>query len=159
MSLPPFDILQFLDSPKIPAAVAAVRRRGGPALGSLWYRFDERRFWFTTRAGSSPFLSAARQAQDVAVMVEIFAPPDFIRLVRATGAARIEERDPARIERIYERYLGGDLSEWPELFRERLADVDFTLWSVLAARGVAASFPQFQANEFRWDEPGQFLDR
>ena len=92
-------------------------------------------------------------------MVEIFAPPDFIRLVRATGAARIEERDPARIERIYERYLGSDLSEWPELFRERLADVDFTLWSVLAARGVAASFPQFQANEFRWDEPGQFLDR
>lgn len=159
MSSPPFDIPAFLGTPMTPASVAAVGRRGGPALGSLWFRFDERRFWFTTRAGRSPLLRAAQHANDVAVMVEVFEPPDLIRLVRATGPARIEKRDPARIEAIYKRYLGDDLSKWPEFFRQRVYDSQFILWSALAARGLAVSFPRFQADELRWSEPGQFLDR
>ncbi len=159
MTGPPFDLIAFLDMPLVPASVATVGRRGGPALGTLWFVFDERRFWFTTRAGTSAFLRAARDSKDVAVMVQVFQPPDLVRLVRATGRANVEERDPTRIEAIYRRYLGDDVLVWPDFFRQRLHDQAFVVWSVLAERGVAVSFPQFQTEEFRWTDPGPFLDR
>ena len=155
----PFDLVAFLDEPLRPASVATVGERGGPALGSLWYIFEERRFWFTSRDGQAPFLLAARAGRDVAVMVETFEPPEQIQLLRATGPARIEPRDAARIEKVYRRYLGHDFDECPDVFRARLHDREFFLWTVLAQRGLVVTFPNFLPREFRWSEPGPFLDR
>lgn len=155
----PFDIFELLDQPLLTASVATVGRSGGPTLGSMWFAFDDRRFWFSTREGESPFLEAARARHLVAVMVTVFDPPKNIRLLRATGPAQLERHDPKRVQTIYERYLGTRLDDWPTFFRERLEDETFRLWSVHAVSGKAEEFPDFEGSEFRWTEPSPFLDR
>ena len=92
-------------------------------------------------------------------MVQVFEPPKTIRRIRVTGPAQIEKHDPGRVERIYQRYLGVDLDQWPAFFRERIHDETFRLWSVYASSGKAEDYPDFGDHVFRWNEPGAFLDR
>jgi hypothetical protein len=72
MKGPTFDVLGFLGEPGHPASVATVTGRGGPALAMMWFLAEDDRLWFHTAETPdlpSPFRRAAREQQDVAVMV------------------------------------------------------------------------------------------
>ncbi|MEU3624737.1 hypothetical protein [Amycolatopsis coloradensis] len=45
---------------------------------------------------AEPFLDAARDNREVAVMVATVNPPDDVRQVRMTGPAKLETKDVAR---------------------------------------------------------------
>ncbi len=100
MDNPSFDVLSFLDEPGRPASIATVTDKGHPALATMWFSVGDDRLWFHTPDGgdhSSPFLRAAADNREVAVMIATFDPPDDVRQVRVTGPARLEARDDGRV--------------------------------------------------------------
>lgn len=145
----PFDVAAFLAEPLRPAQVAAVGPSGLPLLSSLWFLYDDSRFWFSSRM-RSPLLQAISRGSEIAVVVDEFSPPERIRQVRVRGSGLVEHHDPRRIERIYRRYLGDDLDTWPPFFRIRSTDAEFSLWSVTPTSGLVVAFPNFDAREIRW---------
>lgn len=146
----PFDVAGFLGEPLRPAQVASVSPRGRPVLGSLWFAYEDHRFWFSSRP-ESPLPRAMARGADVAVIVDDFTPPERIRQLRVRGPGRFEAHDPARVEQIYRRYLGDDLASWPSFFRDRLRDPAWSLWTVRPVTGLAACFPGFEGHEVRWE--------
>lgn len=151
----PFDVVAFFDEPLRPAQVAATSPRGVPLLGSLWFLFAHGRFWFSSWPDSPLLTAAVDGGSDVAVIVDDFSPPDSIRQVRVRGPGRLEPHDPDVVERIYGRYLGGDVAAWPEVFRSRMDDPSWALWTVLPRRGLAVVFPNFEPREMRWGDPSE----
>jgi hypothetical protein len=144
-----FDVRGFLDEPMRPAQVATVNRSGIPLLGSLWFVYQDGRFWFNSQQGS-PLLIAAAAGRAVAVIVDAFNPPERILQIRVRGRGAVEPHDPARVARIYRRYLGSALSEWPLSFPERLTDPTWVLWSVSPDSGLAVDYSGFGGDELRW---------
>ena len=132
------------------AQVAAVSKTGLPLLGSVWFVFDDDRFWFNSHP-SSPLVAAAGRDVDLAVLIDQFDPPDLIRQVRVRGPARVDVHSPERVRQIYERYLGRDVSSWPDFFRERINDATWTLWSLSPNSGTATMNPDFREQSTRWD--------
>ena len=145
-------IAAFLAEPQRMAQVAAVSPQQNPLLASLWYVFDDGRFWFSSHP-TSPLVAAAQRAAPVAVLIDQFAPPDHIRQVRVRGPGMIETHDASRVKRIYERYLGTDQKTWPSFFAERAEDASWVLWSVEPVSGVATTNPEYRAAETRWPSP------
>jgi hypothetical protein len=142
-------VANFLSEDLRMAQVAAVSKSGVPVLGSLWFVFDSDRFWFSSHP-SSPLAAAAARAADLAVLIDQFDPPDRIRQVRVRGPGRVETHYPERVQQIYERYLGRDVSVWPDFFRERVTDDTWTLWSVSPIQGTATINPNFREQSTRW---------
>ena len=150
---PPFDVHAFLGEPGRPAQVASVSGSGVPLLGSLWFAFEDGRFWFSSLAGS-PLPQAAARGADVAVIVDDFTPPHSIRQVRTRGRGQVEPHDAAAVRRIYRRYLGEDSDQWPGFFQARVADRDrWVLWSARPDSGLVVTSPGFAERELRWDNP------
>jgi len=89
--------------------------------------------------------------------VDEFSPPERICQVRVRGTASIEEHDPGRVKEIYSGYLGDSIDRWPGHLRDRLADTDFVVWSVLPRRGLVVAYPNFEGEEMRWTRPEQSL--
>jgi hypothetical protein len=50
------------------------------------------------------------------------------------------------------RYLGDDLAEWPDLFRVRLQDLTWELWTVTPTSGVVVAYPHFDEHKLRWQD-------
>ncbi|MFC3451538.1 pyridoxamine 5'-phosphate oxidase family protein [Amycolatopsis speibonae] len=150
MDRPTFAVPGFLDEPRLPASVATTTGRGNPALAMMWFVAEESRLWFHTPASGdrpSPFLAAARDEREVAVMVATFDPPGDVRQVRMTGPARLETKDLARIRRIYERYIAAWSPEWAD----HAASPDARLWSMSPVRGMAVAYPGLEDHPvFRW---------
>ncbi|MFL5791381.1 MAG: pyridoxamine 5'-phosphate oxidase family protein [Actinomycetota bacterium] len=146
------EIRTFLDEPVRPAQVASVSPSGLPVLGSFWFVFEGGRFWFSSRL-NTPLTIAVAHGSEVAVLVDDFTPPNSIRQVRIRGVGKVESHDPSRVERIYRRYLGNSLAEWPDFFRARLTDPTWALWSVTPSSGLAVTSPSFEPVEIRWQDP------
>jgi hypothetical protein len=145
----PFDIAAFLAEPLRPARVASVNRSGRPILGSFWFLFAEGRFWFSSQP-HTPIVVALTSGAEAAVIVDDFSPPENIRQVRVRGRGGVERHDPKRVEQIYQRYLGIELAEWPDLFRARIQDTAWALWTVTPTSGLVAAYPNFEDRELRW---------
>ncbi len=150
----PFDVHAFLDEPLRPAQVAAVSPSSLPLLGSMWFLFEQGRFWLSSRIGS-PILVALGAGSEVALIVDDFSPPTSIRQVRVRGPAAIAAHDPDRVVQIYRRYLGDSREAWPPQFTDRPEDRTFALWTVTPRRGLAVTFPGFEPHEVRWDSKGE----
>jgi hypothetical protein len=153
MDGPGFDVLGFLAEPLRPASVATVTRRGRSALAMMWFVLAEGRLWFHTPVGGgppSPFLRAAAEGREVAVMVATFNPPDDVRQVRVSGPARLEERDDARVRAIYDRYI----DEWTPGWHGQATSADYRLWSMRPERGMAVTYAGLADRPvFRWSGP------
>lgn len=152
MDGPAFDVLGFLGEPGRPASVATVSGRGRPALAMMWFLAEDERLWFHTPeppGRPAPFVRAARERAEVAVMVATFDPPADVRQVRMTGPARLEARDDVRVRRLYHRYVDGWTAKW-----ERQATAaSYRLWSMSPDRGMAVSYPGLEDGPaFRWSE-------
>lgn len=155
MRHPTFDVEGFLSEPGRSAQVASVSPFSVPLLGSLWFLFQDDRFWFSS-AQSSPLAQAAARGCQVAVIVDDFSPPGSIRQVRVRGQGRVDAHDPERVHQIYERYLGEELDSWPSFFRDRFSLTNgWTLWSVAAETGMAVTSPDFFETVYRWSVPDQ----
>jgi hypothetical protein len=160
MNQPSFDIIGFLDEAGRPASVATVTGTGRPALAMMWFMVEDGRLWFHTPQDPgrpAPFLQAAAQERDVAVMVATFDPPADVRQVRATGRARLEARDDQRVRRIYDRYVDA----WSPKWQRQLAAANYHLWSMVPERGMAVAYSNLDDGPtFRWSEPsGLFATR
>ncbi|MFK0250639.1 pyridoxamine 5'-phosphate oxidase family protein [Amycolatopsis azurea] len=155
MNEPGFAVQSFLDEPRLPASVATTTGRGNTALAMMWFVAEEGRLWFHTPAFDgrpTPFLDAARENRQVAVMVATFDPPDDVRQVRITGPARLETKDVARVRRIYERYV----PEWSPDWADHAASPDALLWSMSPDRGMAVAYPGLENRPvFRWSNPAE----
>ena len=153
MEEPAFDVLGFLHEPGRPASVATVSGRGRPALAMMWFLVEEDRLWFHTPEPPglpAPFIRAAREGMEVAVMVATFNPPTDVRQVRMTGPARLEERDDARVRRLYRRYVDG----WTPKWERQATAASYHLWSMSPDRGMAVTYPGLEDGPtFRWSEP------
>ncbi|GIH14420.1 pyridoxamine 5'-phosphate oxidase family protein [Rugosimonospora africana] len=146
----PFDVGSFLAEERRLAQVASVAPSGIPLLGSLWFRYERGRFWFSSLAGS-PLPTAASRGRRVAVIVDDFNPPASIRQVRIRGRGRIEAHDAETVRRIYRRYLGPEQESWPEFFRLRAEDSErWLLWSVRPDSGLVVTSPEYGELERRW---------
>lgn len=148
-------VRDFLDEPRLPASVATTTGRGNPALAMMWFVAEEGRLWFHTPVPDgrpSPFLTAARDYREVAVMVATFDPPDDVRQVRMTGPARLEVEDVARIQRIYERYIPAWSMDWAD----HAAAPGARLWSMSPDRGMAVAYPGLENRPvFRWSSAAE----
>ncbi|MEL7157984.1 MAG: pyridoxamine 5'-phosphate oxidase family protein, partial [Actinomycetota bacterium] len=142
----PYDVAGYLSEHLRPAQVSAVSPSGSPLLGSLWFLWADRKFWFSS-VFDSPLVRAFQRGSEVAVLVDDFSPPADIRQVRVRGPAGVEVHDPDRVEEIYVRYLGADLDTWPVGFRNRLDDLSYVVWSVTPVSGLVASFAHFKGDE------------
>jgi hypothetical protein len=153
MNQPSFDVIGFLDEPGRPASVATVSASGRPALAMMWFIVEDGRLWFHTPEDPdrpAPFLQAAAQERDVAVMIATFDPPADVRQVRTTGRARLEARDDQRLRRIYDRYVDG----WSPKWERQVTAANYHLWSMLPQRGMAVAYPNLEDGPtFRWSEP------
>jgi hypothetical protein len=148
-----FDVDAFLGEGGRSAQVAAVSPALAPLLGSLWYLFDNNKFWFRSPI-SSALVRAAERGAELAVIVDDFDPPASIRQVRVRGHGCIEAQDPVVVRRIYERYLGVAVHDWPPLFRGTIGVAEgWTLWSVSPESGMAVTSPGFVEEVYRWDTP------
>lgn len=153
MEGPTFDVLGFLAEPGRPASVATVSGRGRPALAMMWFLVEDERLWFHTARSPgqpAPFVRAACERAEVAVMVATFDPPADVRQVRLTGPARLEERDDARVRRLYRRYVDA----WTPRWERQATAASYRLWSMSPDRGMAVAYPGLlDGPTFRWSEP------
>lgn len=145
----PSDPFAFLAEPLRPAQCAAVSPSGAPMIGSFWFLFDQGQFWFSSRR-QTPLATAAAKGTEIAVIVDDYSPPGSIRQIRVRGPGRVESQDREKVQRIYERYLGGDLDQWPRAFVERLTDPSWVLWAVLPRTGRISISPNFETSEVTW---------
>lgn len=151
MKIPGFDVDGFLDEPGRSAQVASVSPAMVPLLGSLWFLFENERFWFMS-AQASPLAMAAARGDQIAVIVDDFSPPRSIRQVRIRGRGSVERHNQGMVRRIYERYLGEQEQSWPPFFRDRMGLTDgWTLWSVNPESGIAVTSPDFFEAVYRWN--------
>lgn len=151
MTSAPFDVESFLAEPLRPAQVASVTAGGTPILGSFWFVFADGLFWFSSRPRTRLVIAITGGAE-AAVIVDEFEPPEKIRQVRVRGPGRLEPHDPQRVEQIYRRYLGDDLTKWPAIFRRRPHDPAWSLWTVTPTSGVIVAYPHFAESKLRWHE-------
>ena len=151
MQRPGFDGPGFLDEPGRPASVATVTASGQPALAMMWYAYEDDHLWFhSPEADPAPFLRAAAENRDVAVMVATFRPPDDVRQLRMTGPARLADRDEERVRRIYRRYVPA----WSPAWDRQATSAGYRLWAMAPHRGMAVSYPGLADGPvFRWSEP------
>lgn len=153
-----FDVQGFLQEPLRPASVSTVTAQGRPALATMWFLFEDWRFWFhSPSGGQNPFLRAARAEQLVAAMVETFDPTDRVIQVRVTGPAKVHDRDGDRVHRLYDRYVGPN-ELWSEQWEQQAADPTYELWSIEPRSGAAVQYPRLQdaAGVFRWTDLASF---
>jgi hypothetical protein len=119
----------------------------------MWFLLEDDRLWFHTAEPPglpAPFLRAARERAEVAVMVATFHPPADVRQVRMSGPARLEEPDYARVRRLYGRYVEG----WTPKWERQATSPSYRLWSMSPERGMAVAYPGLQDSPtFRWSEP------
>jgi hypothetical protein len=149
-----FDVDAFLGETGRSAQVASVSPTQAPLLGSLWYLFGDGKFWFSSPK-SSVLLRAAKRGAGLAVIVDDFNPPASIRQVRVRGHGRLESHDPEVVRRIYERYLGLAVDDWPPILHGMMGWADgWKLWSVSPESGMAVTSPSFAEEVYRWDVPG-----
>jgi len=158
MDNPSFDVLSFLDEPGRPASIATVTDKGHPALATMWFSVGDDRLWFHTPDGgdhSSPFLRAAADNREVAVMIATFDPPDDVRQVRVTGPARLEARDDGRVRCLYSRYV----STWTPTWETQAISPNCHLWSMSPQRAMAVAYPELKNSPtFRWSEPARLFE-
>jgi hypothetical protein len=110
---PGSDLEAFLAAPLV-AHVATT----GPSVRAVWFLWEDGAFWWLTGAWSR--LSSVLKADPRVVLLvdsRDFATGAGLELC-AEGDAEIYQLDTARACRVLRRYLGPDVSRWPECFQE-----------------------------------------
>ena len=107
-----FDLAPFLAQPLVACVATA-----GPSVRAVWFLWEDEAFWWLT-GGWSRLPSILKADPRVALVVDTcdVASGEVLQL-SAEGEAEIYQLDTGRACRILERYLGSDISRWPERFK------------------------------------------
>jgi hypothetical protein len=95
----------------------AQRSGEGPRLSPLWYLWEDESLWHVARLDGRSYPDRVREYPETAVAVVDFDPvTGRVEHVGMRGRAALEPYDEARADRLFQRYLGADPADWPEMF-------------------------------------------
>lgn len=134
----PFDVDAFLARP-LNARVAT----NGPSVRPVWFHWEDGAFWIMTgpwtklmgRIPTDPELALVVDSMDLTT--------GELLQVNVTGRGELLPWDAPRARKMLVRYLGEDVSSWPELYQAYVADegVEGGAWlKVTPTRLVASDF-------------------
>jgi nitroimidazol reductase NimA-like FMN-containing flavoprotein (pyridoxamine 5'-phosphate oxidase superfamily) len=128
----------FLHQMRIPLRLAAVTHSGWPLVVSLWYLYENERFYCATQKTAK---IVAHLRRDPRCAFEVAADQPPYRGVRGQGKAHItHHRGTELLTRLLERYLNGTSSSLAQRLLARSADevvieiepVTLTTWDYTA---------------------------
>ncbi|MDX1615876.1 MAG: pyridoxamine 5'-phosphate oxidase family protein [Candidatus Promineifilaceae bacterium] len=141
-------IQEYLEATVIPLRLGCTTESGWPAVISLWFLVDEGALYCATQADAR--VVAYLQADDRCAFEVAGDRPPYCG-VRGQARASIEpERGLAVLQRLLDRYLGGDESKLARLLLDnadnevaiRLEPVNLTTWNFSARmEGVPGAQP------------------
>jgi hypothetical protein len=95
----------------------AQRSGHGPRLSPLWFLWEEETIWNVARLSDRSYPERVNEYPRSAVAVVDFDPATGrVEHVGMRGRATIEPYDSGRADRLFEKYLGGQKTDWPEMF-------------------------------------------
>lgn len=116
------DAHEFLDQPLV--AHVAANGPSGPTVRPVWFLFEHGTLWWPT--GSYSSLSEWLDDDPrVAVVIDDFdVETGRVHAVTMTGEAERRPLDVALATRKVAKYLGADVTNWPDRFRDAVDDPD-----------------------------------
>lgn len=95
----------------------AQRSGHGPRLSPLWFLWEEETIWNVARLSDRSYPERVNEYPRSAVAVVDFDPATGrVEHVGMRGRATIEPYDSGRADRLFQKYLGGQKTDWPEMF-------------------------------------------
>jgi len=99
----------------------------GPRESPVWFLWEEGALWIIGNYRTDTFPKRIEREPRCAVGVVDFDPATgLVRHTGLRGRARLTPHDPARMERLLSRYMGGR-DAWDPRFVEILGDADYIL--------------------------------
>ena len=122
----PISLDEFLEQPLF-CFLATVTADGLPRISPLWYLWEDNQIWiiankeltYTTRIKQTPNAALA--------IVDYDVHTGLVHHVGMRGEATLEPLDPAKVDRLLERYLGPNRDQWDNGF----LDLDPSKWALI----------------------------
>ena len=97
----------------------AQRSDDGPRLSPLWFLWEEEIIWNVARLSGRSYPDRVNQYPRTAIaIVDFDSTTGRVEHVGMRGEAVLRPYDEDRAERLFQKYLGEERSEWPEMFVE-----------------------------------------
>ncbi|MFC6905455.1 pyridoxamine 5'-phosphate oxidase family protein [Halalkalicoccus tibetensis] len=107
----------FLDQPLF--CFFAQQSDDGPRLSPLWFLWEEEIIWNVARLSGRSYPDRVSQYPQTAIaIVDFDSSTGRVEHVGMRGQAVLKPYDEDRAERLFQKYLGEEKSEWPEMFVE-----------------------------------------
>lgn len=91
----------------------------GPRLSPLWFLWEEEMIWNVARLSERSYPDRVNQYPRSAIaIVDFDSSTGRVEHVGIRGNAVLEPYDEDRAGRLFQKYLGNDRGEWPEMFIE-----------------------------------------
>ena len=117
------DVNEFLARPLF--AHLATGSPDGPRESPVWFLWENGAIWIVGSRRHDSFPSRVEDEPRCALgVVDFERSVGRVQHVGIRGRASVERFEPTRAKRLFARYLGSDVSAWPERFRSTLADGD-----------------------------------
>ncbi len=89
----------------------------GVRLSPLWFLWEEGTVWCIAQLAGRSYPDRIREYPQTAIAIVDFDPcTGRVEHVGMRGTATIEPYDRERGKRLFEKYLGPDADEWPDMF-------------------------------------------
>lgn len=93
------------------------RSDDGPRLSPLWFLWEDRAVWNVARLSERSYPERVKRYPRTAIAIVDFEPSaGRVEHVGMRGDAMLEPYDRSRAERLFQKYLGEERSDWPEMF-------------------------------------------
>lgn len=104
------EIRGFLSQPRV-ARLATVRPDGTPQITPMWFLFENRTIYMSTRTGAGK-VTHIRRNPNVAAVVDVMEAPYRNKVVELEGTAEIETEDVTELTaKIRRKYVGAQSAQ------------------------------------------------
>ena len=95
----------------------AQRSDNGPRLSPLWFLWEDDAIWHVARLDGRSYPVRVKQDPRTAIAIVDFNPgTGRVEHVGMRGEAILDLYDEQRANRLFQKYLGEEKCEWPEMF-------------------------------------------
>jgi hypothetical protein len=109
------DLDAFLGRPRF--CFLAQTSEEGPRVSPLWFLWEDGAVWIIAQLEDRSYPGRVERDPRTALAVVDFEPPaGRVEHVGMRGRASLEPYDAGRADRLLSKYLGDDLTGWPERF-------------------------------------------
>lgn len=109
------DVDAFLDRPLF--CFFAQGSDGGPRLSPLWFLWEDGAVWNVARLNGRSYPERVKRWPRTAIAIVDFDPSTGrVEHVGMRGDATLEPYSEERADRLFQKYLGENKSDWPEMF-------------------------------------------